>query len=192
MIATLLRNWWMMAIRGGLAIVFGLSLLLWPNVKLGPAVVLFGTYALVDGLCALVAALRASEWPLEGWPVALEGLVSMALGGVALVWPLVPGRLLHLVATWGILTGLLEIVAAVRLPHGAAGHWLLGTGGISSLFLALFILILPHADTARAFQLIGVYALVFGSVVFLAARRFRRSYGWMERVRPGTPARTAR
>ncbi len=177
MLAALLRNWWMMAIRGGVAIAFGLSLLLWPNVTLGRAVVLFGIYALVDGAWAVAAAVRASRWPLEGWPVALEGLVSIVLGGLALFWPFVPSGFQHLIVAWGIVTGLLEILAATRLPHGAAGHWLIGTGGVSSLFLALFILILPHAATARAFQAIGVYALVFGLALFLAAVRFRQSHG---------------
>jgi uncharacterized membrane protein HdeD (DUF308 family) len=177
MIAALVRNWWMMAIRGGAAIAFGLSLLLWPHVTLGHAVVLFGIYALVDGVWAVAAALRASRWPLEGWPVALEGLVSIVLGGVALYWPFVPSGFQHLIAAWGILTGLLEILASTRLPREAAGHWLVGTGGVSSLFLAVFILILPHAATARQFQAIGVYALVFGLALFWAALRFRQSHG---------------
>ncbi len=191
MIAALVRNWWMMAIRGGVAIAFGLSLLLWPNVTLGRAVVLFGIYALVDGVWAVAAALRASRWLLEGWPVGLEGLVSIVLGGLALSWPFVPSTFQHLIAAWGILTGVLEILAATSLPAEAAGHWLIGTGGVSSLFLAVIILILPHADTARAFQAIGVYALVFGVAVSWAALRFRESYGRMWQPSAGispTPA----
>jgi uncharacterized membrane protein HdeD (DUF308 family) len=185
MVAALVRNWWMMGIRGGVAIAFGLSLLLWPNVTLGYAVLLFGIYALVDGVWAVAAALRASRWPLEGWPVGLEGFVSIVLGGLALFWPFVPSGFQHLIAAWGILTGLLEVLAATRLPSEAAGHWFIGTGGVSSLFLAVFILILPHADTARAFQAIGVYALVFGLALFLAALRFRQIHERMRQAGSG-------
>lgn len=171
-LATLVRNWWMMGIRGGLAIAFGLSLLLWPGVTLSIVVLLFALYAIADGAWAVVAAVRASERFLEAWPVALEGVVSVALGTVALLAPMVVRTTLHLVAWWGIITGLLEIVTALGLSRAGAGFWLLGTGGLSSLFLAALILMVPHADTDFVVRVIAGYALAFGVLVTLAAARF--------------------
>jgi uncharacterized membrane protein HdeD (DUF308 family) len=107
--------------------------------------------------------------------VVLEGAVSIAVGALALVWPLIPRQLVWLIALWGVLTGILEILAAVRIPRGRAGYWLLATGGVSSLFLALLILALPHGDRALVVRLLGAYALVFGVVFALAAIGLRRA-----------------
>jgi uncharacterized membrane protein HdeD (DUF308 family) len=169
-LAAMIRNWWMTAARGALAVLFGLSVLWWPDVTLPTIVVLFGVYALVDGMLAIAAATHGRLRLLEAWPVALEGVASVVLGIVALGWPLrVPRDLLIALVTWGIATGILEIAQAVRLPRTRAAHWLLGMGGISSLFLAVLLLMLPYAGVDRIVQVIGVYALVFGTVVTLAA-----------------------
>jgi uncharacterized membrane protein HdeD (DUF308 family) len=173
----LVRNWWMMATRGALAVLFGLSVLVWPAVNLPIVVLLFAVYALLDGVCAIAAAMRASERPLDASPVAAEGVVSVTLGVLALTWPFVSRQFLYWVAGWGLLTGVLEVAAAVRVRRDVAGHWLLGTGGVSSLFLAVLILVLPHADVASVATLIGAYALVFGVSLFLAAVRFRGAGG---------------
>lgn len=172
--ATLVRNWWMMAIRGGLAIGFGLVLLLWSGVTLSSVVLLFGVYAILDGAWTVGAGVRASARVFDAWPVVLEGAVSVALGLLALIWPFVPRPFLYDLAGWGLITGALELVAAVRLPRERAGHWLLGTAGVSSLFLAGLILLLPHADRDVVVRVIATYAQVFGSVLLVAAMFFGR------------------
>ena len=107
----------------------------------------------------------------------LEGAVSVALGLLALLWPFVPRGVIYVLAGWGLITGVLELVAAVRLPREGAGHWLLGTAGLSSLFLAGLILLLPRADSDVVVRVIGTYAQVFGSVLLLAALGFARRAG---------------
>jgi uncharacterized membrane protein HdeD (DUF308 family) len=173
-LAPLLRNWWMMAIRGGLAIVFGLSVLLWPGITLSSVVLLFGVYAVLDGLWTIGAGARASKRLFDAWPVELEGAVSVTLGLLALMWPFVPRGFVYVLAGWGLITGVLELVAAVRLPREGAGHWLLGTAGFSSLFLAGLIVLLPHADSDFVVRVIATYAQVFGTVLLLAAIFFAR------------------
>lgn len=175
MLAALARNWWMVAIRGGLAVLLGLAILLLPRVGLGELVVLFGSYALLDGLWAVASALRVSPWALAAWPVALEGLAGIALGVLAFVYPWLPRELVHLIAAWGLITGVLEIIAALRLPRDTAGHWLLLTGGASSIFLALFLIALPRAVRDYLVNAIALYALLFGVIVSLAAYGFRRA-----------------
>jgi uncharacterized membrane protein HdeD (DUF308 family) len=110
---------------------------------------------------------------MAGWPIAIEGVVSVALGTLALVWPFLTHRAITVIATWGVLTGIFEIVAAIRLPRELAAHWLVGTGGVSSVFLALLVLGLPHAGSDRVALILAVYAIVFGLVILLAALRFR-------------------
>ena len=171
------RNWWMMAVRGVLAIAFGVSVLMWPNLTLSLIVVLFGLYALADGAWAVAAGLHASAHVLDAWPVVLEGIVSVALGLVALLWPSVPRDLLYVVAAWGVLTGVLELIAAAGVPRARPARWLLLTGGASSLFLALLIVALPYAGVELVARIIAAYAQVFGVVLLLAAMDFPRRSG---------------
>jgi uncharacterized membrane protein HdeD (DUF308 family) len=172
--AVLVRNWWMMTIRGVIAIIFGLVLLLWPELTLDRVVALFAAYALLDGLWALVSAARVSRRSMVVWPVGLEGLVSVALGVVALRWPLVPRQIIYVIAAWGIITGVLEFVEASRVPAEQAARWLLATGGVSSVFLGLLILALPYAYRGHVVAALGIYALVFGVLVSAAAGGSRR------------------
>jgi len=170
----LVTNWPMLSARGGLALVFGLVILLRHLPTLGELVMLFAAYAFLDGVCALAWALRATTARLQWWPVALEGAVSAMLGVLALLWPFVSHRMIVAIAGWGIVTGALEIVVAVRLPRELAGHWLLGMGGVASVFLGLLVWMLPHADTTAVVRAIGLYALVFGVLVSLASIRLRQ------------------
>jgi uncharacterized membrane protein HdeD (DUF308 family) len=178
----LAKNWWLIVLRGGLAVLFGLAVLLWRDLTLGLLVIVFGTYAIVDGIVALASALRASSTPSEAWPMISEGLVSLIFGVLAFVWPFVPVHALHLIAGWGVFTGVLELIRAPRLPRVRASHWFLTLGGFSSLLLAGLLLALPHADRRSVMAIIGIYALVFGAVLGLTGFR----------IRAAAPAATAR
>jgi uncharacterized membrane protein HdeD (DUF308 family) len=171
----LVRNWWMMAIRGALAIAFGAALLLWPGVTFSIVVLLFGVYAIVDGGWSIAAANRASTRLTQAWPVMLEGMVSVAIGVVALVWPFMPRSFVHLLVFWGVLTGVLELTAAIRLPLHRATSWVLGTAGASSLVLALLLFLLTRADDDVVVRVMAIYAQVFGVATLLAATLFSAS-----------------
>lgn len=173
-LASLVHNWWMMAIRGVLAIAFGVAILVWPTRTLSIVVLLFGVYAVVDGVWTIGAGAHASTRLFDAWPVLLEGAVSVGLGLLALAWPSVPRRFVYVLAVWGLLTGVLELVAAIRLPRARAGHWLLGTAGVSSLFLAVIVLLLPHAGDDLIVRVMAAYAQVFGAALLLAAIFFPR------------------
>jgi uncharacterized membrane protein HdeD (DUF308 family) len=175
LLVTLAKNWWMVGARGALAVLFGALLLLRPATSLNLLVALFGAYALLDGAWAIASALWVTRTWFTAWPVLFEGAVSVAVGGLALVWPLVPRELVLAVATWGLLTGILEITAAVRLPRRGAGYWLLATGGVFSLFLAVIILVLPHAGEPPVVSTLGVYALAFGVLLVAAAFALRKT-----------------
>jgi uncharacterized membrane protein HdeD (DUF308 family) len=163
----------MMAGRGVLAMLLGICMMLWRVPTFEAVIVSFAVYALADGILAIASAFRAAGARMAGWPIALAGVVSVALGALALVWPFFTHRTITVLATWGILTGIFEIVAAIRLPRELAAHWLVGTGGASSVFMALLVLGLPHASSDRVALILAVYAMVFGLVILLAALRFR-------------------
>jgi uncharacterized membrane protein HdeD (DUF308 family) len=165
----------MIAARGMLAILFGLAILLRPALPLNLLVALFGVYALLDGAWAVASALWVARMSFATWPVLLEGLVSLGVGWLALGWPLVPRDAVVAIAVWGLLTGVLELIAAAGLPRRGAGHWLLLTGGVFSLFLAVLILMLPHAVEPSVTWAVGVYALGFGAVLGGAALSLRKT-----------------
>jgi uncharacterized membrane protein HdeD (DUF308 family) len=175
----LVKNWWMMAGRGVLAILFGAAIALWRIPVFDAAIVSFGTYAIADGILAIASALRAARPLKTGWPIALEGIISICFGLLALRWPFLPRGAIGVLIAWAVLTGICEIVAAVGLPRKLAAHWLVGTGGAFSIFLALLALGLvlgtPYAGSDRVVLALAAYAIVFGIVILLASLRFRRA-----------------
>src|SRR5262245_7702154 len=113
---TLARNWWLVVLRGVLAVLFGLTAFVWPGVTCLVLVLFFGAYAFVDGVFAVITGLvrfgESSRW----WIFLLEGLVGIAVGVVTFLWPGITSlALIYLVAAWAIVTGVLEIGAAIRL-----------------------------------------------------------------------------
>jgi uncharacterized membrane protein HdeD (DUF308 family) len=165
-----------MAVRGSLSIGLGLAVLLWPAAPgLGELVVLFGIYALLDGIAAATWAVRVARRSPGAWPVALEGVYSVGLGVVALRFPFQSAGFVHAVALWGFVTGALEMLAALGPAcRMAVPPWFLAAGGAWSVFLAGLVFGLPHAFTPGVALAIGVCALVFGVLVSLGAFTFRR------------------
>ena len=163
----------MLAVRGVLGIMFGLVAILYIRITLGEFVLLFGAYVLLDGLCSIASALRAAARVTAAWPVLLEGAVSVVLGVLAWVSPHMSRGLLYLIATWGIITGILEIVAAVRLSRASSSQWFLALAGVSSVLVGMLLMGLPSAGSASVVRLIGIYALVFGGMILIAAFRLR-------------------
>src|SRR5580698_2982485 len=144
MLHTLTANWWALAIRGLVAVLFGLLTLFLPGITLVTLVLLFGVYALVDGVFNVIA-------------FAMPAITAIAL--------------LYLIAFWAILTGIFEIVAGIRLRKAIANEWLLLMMGVLSLLFGFLILFAPGAGALAIVLWIGAYALVFG--VFLLALAFR-------------------
>ncbi len=121
------KNWWSLVLRGLAAIVLGLITIVWPGITLGALVLLFGAYALIDGLLSLAGAVRAAE-NHERWGALLfEGLAGIAAGIVTFAWPAITAlTLVYVIAAWALITGVFEIAAAVRLrkvlPANGCSH----------------------------------------------------------------------
>ena len=127
----LVKNWWMMTVRGLLGMLFGIAILAWPHVSLLTVVVLFGGFAILDGLWAIAAVVRASpRGPTrEVWPMAAEGGASLGLGILALVWPFVSYETILIIVGWGLITGVLELALASRAPDRAS-RWSMATAAL--------------------------------------------------------------
>ncbi|HZP36326.1 MAG TPA: DUF308 domain-containing protein [Methylomirabilota bacterium] len=175
LLLALVRNWWMVALRGALAVLFGAFLLATAPTSLDVLIAIFGLYALLDGAWAIASALWVTRTWVTPWPILFEGTASVAVGAFALGWPWIPRELVFAIATWGVVTGAMELIAAARLTGPAAARWLLTTAGVCSLFLAGLIVAIPLAETARTVRTLGVYAIVFGISLSAAARVFRKT-----------------
>src|SRR3954451_2758028 len=153
------REIWLLVLRGVVAIVFGVLAILWPGVTLLALALLFGAYVLVDGVLTMIGAFRRRDGATQRTAYILIGLLSIAAGAVALLWPRVTALVLVvLVGAWAVVTGLLAIVAATRAPNG----WLPIVVGVASIVAGILIFMNPGAGAFALALLIGVYALVGG------------------------------
>jgi uncharacterized membrane protein HdeD (DUF308 family) len=112
---------------------------------------------------------------MTGSAIAVEGAIGVVFGALEFVRPLLTRGAIGVFVAWGVLTGICEIVAAVRLPRQLAAHWLVASGGASSIFFALMVLALLHAGSDGVALALAVYAIVFGIVVFVTSLGFRRA-----------------
>lgn len=173
--ATLLaRNWWALALRGVAAILFGILAFALPGITLAVLVILFGAYALVDGIFAIVSAIRALHGHKPWGSFLIEGAIGIIIG---LITFFVPGVtlafLVALVAVWAILTGAFEIAAAIRLRRHVPGEWLLIVIGILSVLFGILIFARPLAGALVIVWWLGAYALLFGILLLMLAFRLR-------------------
>ncbi len=169
-----LRNWWMLAVRGVLAIIFGLVALLFPGIAILAFIYVFAAYAIIDGIVAIAVSLSErgtfSRWT---W-VLVEGILGVLAGIVAIAYPgLTALVLLYIVAAWAVLTGILEIVAAFTFRGQIALEWALNLAGLFSILFGLLLFIHPGAGILTILWLVGVYAIVFGVLFIIRAFQLR-------------------
>jgi uncharacterized membrane protein HdeD (DUF308 family) len=152
----------MFLFRGLAAIVFGVLTLVWPKISLVVLVFMFGIFAVISGITTIVAALRNREEP--HWGVLLfEGILGVLAGAVALVWPGITAlAFLYLIASWAILTGILELVAPLSFPMSVGRGLLFVLSGIVSIVFGVLIAAQPAAGLLTLVWLIGLYAIIVG------------------------------
>jgi uncharacterized membrane protein HdeD (DUF308 family) len=174
MVEVLTRNWWMWLIRGIAAIIFGVLAFKWPIMTIVVLGILFGAYALVDGIFAIIATVRAAESQQRWWPFLIEGIVGILIAAITFYDIRVTLFVLYLtIAAWAILTGIFEIVAAIQLrKHIANEIWLI-IAGIASIAFGVLMIYYPLAGALTIVWLIAAYAIVFGVLMIGFALRLR-------------------
>jgi uncharacterized membrane protein HdeD (DUF308 family) len=170
--------WWTTALRAGAAIILGIIAFAIPGITLAAVVLLFGFYAVVDGVFALIAAVREMRSHGRWGVMLLEGIIGIAAGAIAILWPGIGALALTLiVAAWALTTGILEIITAVRLRRVIRKEWLLILGGVLSIALAVALALFPGIGALALVWWIGAYALAYGVVLLTLAVRIRRLDG---------------
>jgi uncharacterized membrane protein HdeD (DUF308 family) len=175
MLQVLARNWWALLIRGIAALIFGILAFVWPGSTIVAIVILFGAYALVDGIFAIVSAVRAAQSHERWWPFLLEGIVGIAIAAITYFEPHVTAFALYFtIAAWAFITGVLEISAGIQLRKQIANElWLILAGVVSILFSVLMIWH-PVAGAFAVIFIIGFYAVVFGVMMIALSFRLRK------------------
>ena len=164
------RRWWMLLLRGIVAIVFGLLAFAWPGLTLIILTTLFAVYALMDGAFALVVGIHA-RW----WILALLGALGMLAGLIAFFYPgLTAITLLLIIGAWAIIRGVIEIAAAIQLRKIIANEWALILGGVFSIVFGLILFARPGAGALAVIWIIGAYALAVGMLLIMLSFRVRR------------------
>ena len=164
------RNWWLVVLRGICAILFGVLAFTWPGMTLGVLILMFGIYAFVNGILAFAAAFSNSTGT-PWWILALEGLMSIAAALAILLYPGITALvLLVVIAMWAIVTGVIEIAAAIQLRKEIEGEIWLGLAGVASIIFGAALLARPGVGALAVVWMIGAYAVMFG--VLLIAMGF--------------------
>ena len=175
MIMTLVRNWWAVALRGVVSILFGLAAFALPGITLAALVMLFGAYAILDGIFAIVAAVRAAERHERWSMMVLEGAGSLLAGVLTFAWPAITAVVLYyLIALWALVTGILKIASAIHLRRHVAGEVTHGLNGIVSVLFGVLLIVLPGVGLLAVVWGIAAYALFRGAMLVALAVRLRR------------------
>jgi uncharacterized membrane protein HdeD (DUF308 family) len=163
MLSSMAHNWWLVVINGIFGVIIGVAAFVWPGVTFQALVLLFGAFAFVDGVLGLAFGLWAASSDMEWWPLVLGGILGVVVGVLAVTRPTeVALALVFVLGTWAMLTGLLEIVAAIRLRKLISSEWLLGLGGVLSILFGVVVLAQPAAGALFVVYLFAVYAILGG------------------------------
>jgi uncharacterized membrane protein HdeD (DUF308 family) len=178
MLGDLGRNWGWVALRGVVAVLFGIFAFVWPGKTLAAVVLVFGAFALADGILSLIAAFKVRDQGKPFWSLVIVGLLGIAAGAATFFWPGMTALLLvTFIGAWAFVMGIFEIVAAIRLRKEIEGEWLLGLSGLLSVLFGLFVLFQPGAGALALIWVIGAYALFFGCLLIVLAFKLKGHSG---------------
>jgi uncharacterized membrane protein HdeD (DUF308 family) len=176
------RFWWLLLLRGLLAILFGISAFAWPGLTLVTLVMLFAAFAFVDGIFDVIHAIGHRK-EIEHWGLLLiEGLFGIAFGSLAFQSPelttLVGGVIVAFyIAAWAIVTGAMRIAMAVRLSKEIEGEWLLALSGVVSILFGTIIMARPAVGALAMLYFIAAWAILVGVILIALALKARKFGG---------------
>lgn len=167
---------WMLISRGVVAILFGVLALAWPGPTLILLVAMFAVYALIGGFVSVAAALVRRRSDRRWWLMLLLGIVSVAAGVYALVYPALTALVLVLVmGVNAVLTGALDVALAIRLRRVLRSRLPLVLSGIVSLLFGALVLAAPGPGALAMVWLISLHALLTGVLLLSLGLRIRRA-----------------
>jgi uncharacterized membrane protein HdeD (DUF308 family) len=174
MLITLAGRWWTFVVRGIAAILFGVLTFLWPGITLTALVLLFGAYALIDGVLSIVGAITKQRGRGRWWALVLKGVFGIIAAGVTVVFPgLAALALLYVIAAWALVTGAFEVAAAISLRKYLEKEWLLALGGVLSIMFGILLMVFPGAGALALVLWIGAYMFVAGCLLVVLGLKLR-------------------
>lgn len=180
---TLAHNWGAVAMRGVVAVALGLIALVVPGFSLMALVFAFSAYTLVDGIFSIVSAIRGGTHAAPWWALVLRGIAGIAIAVLTVMWPGVTTvALVFLIASWAIVTGVLEVVAAIRLRKTISHEWLLALSGLLTVALGVALFAFPGIGALALVMWVGAYALVSGFL--LLGLSFKLKHWWSDHHLP--------
>lgn len=157
---TLTKNWWVFIVRGILAILFGILVVAWPIGGIFTLVILFGAYALADGILSIVFSFTHKE--RRGWLIFL-GITGIAAGVVTLAWPAITAvALLMVIVAWAFVAGIAQLAFAFAFHTSVGNRVLLGLGGVFSIIFGIFLVARPGEGALAVAWIIGFFAVMLG------------------------------
>jgi uncharacterized membrane protein HdeD (DUF308 family) len=172
--SSLIRAWRILALRGVLAIAFGVLAFLWPGLAWVVVVASFAAYALLDGVFAIVVAFSINGRGGPWWALMFEGVLGISAGVLTFLWPgITQLALLYVIAFWAVATGVFEVIAAIRLRREIEGEWILVLDGVLSVLFGLVLVAMPVAGALAVAWMIAAFSLAFGALMLGLAFRLR-------------------
>lgn len=170
--ALLAKNWAWVLLRGVFTIVFGAMAVFWPDITMLAFVILFGAYAIVDGVTAVVMGFRRASG--RGFLIFI-GVLGVIAGLIALLWPGITAvALLWIIAIWAIVIGVASIVSGFGLGRDAGGRWLFVLSGLAAVILGIVLLAKPGEGAVALVVTIGFFAIIWGLLTVITSIRLRR------------------
>lgn len=168
----LAKNWWALLLRGIASIVFGVLAFAWPGITILSLVILYGAYALVDGVFALYAGISGNSGASSRWWMAIVGIAGILAGLYAFFLPGPAALILvTLIAAWAVVSGVFEIIGAIRLRKEIDNEWMLILHGLLTLLFGVVLFVMPGAGAVAMIWVIGAYAIAAG--IILSALAFK-------------------
>jgi uncharacterized membrane protein HdeD (DUF308 family) len=174
--AVILRtNWWALVLRGIVAILLAIITFAIPAITLTVLATIFGFYALIDGVLAIVSTIKAVQGHRRWGTFLLEGILGILVGLYAILFPIAAAAVfVTIIAIWAVVTGILEIAAALRLRRHIQGEWMLILSGVLSILLGILLFAQPLAGAVFFAYVLAGYGLIFGILLIALGFRVRR------------------
>lgn len=169
------KNWWIVLLRGIAALIFGLLTWFYPFITIMVMVIFFGVYALIDGVIGVIISINGRKSHQDWWLMLIWGIVSILAGILTFFVPGITWLvLITFIAAWALISGIFQIITAIRLRKTIQGEWWMIIAGILSVLVGIILLIDPVQGGIALTWVIGVYAALFGVMNIALAFRLRR------------------
>lgn len=183
--------WWLVLLRGIFAVIFGILVLAWPGATALAIIVVYGIFAIADGIVEIALGLGAAGRPDNRWLLLLQGALSIIAGVVALVWPGVTAVVaLYVIAIYAVVVGIIEIGGSVQLRRDGLNRWWyhLLSGGLAVVLGLILLIGHPVRGILALLWVLGVIAIVNGLALLAAAFVARRDLRELETAATGNAA----